>query len=184
MSDKYDKIIKEYCTKLLPDAPWQLIKAQVWQESRFNPMAKSPAGALGLLQIMPETAEQLGCKNSFEPKENLVSGITYLASQYMHLGEIPDATERLKFSLAAYNGGRGYINKALSLARRENGLPFSYAEWLKIGQPTGIWRFWGYTKLLLQSVECTVDNKHPDYQQMVGYVHKIFNKFQEYKEKV
>ncbi len=51
------------------------------------------------------------------PEKNLRAGIAYLYRQYYRFPEIPDPVERVKFALASYNGGRGYINAALSLAR-------------------------------------------------------------------
>lgn len=164
---------------------WLFVKAQCWQESRFNPLAQSPAGACGLLQLMPKTAADLGIENVFEPLDNIRVGVAYLADQYRHLGEIPDHRERIRLSLASYNGGRGYINKALELAREDDGLPANYREWVKAGRPAGTWQTWEVVKYCLQIEECFVENAHgrrfwPDWRQMIEYVEHIEQRFHYY----
>jgi soluble lytic murein transglycosylase-like protein len=75
-----------------------LLKAIAKVESSFNPKAISPKGALGLMQLMPETAELVGVENPFDPMENLKGGALYLKKL---LEEFRD----LKLALAAYNAG-------------------------------------------------------------------------------
>ena len=114
----YDSLIQKVTADIWPGIDWQLIKCQVNQESSFNPRAVSSCGAIGLLQLLPATAEELGFTKDelYIPEKNLRAGITYLYRQYYRFPEIPNPVERVKFALASYNGGRGYINAALSLA--------------------------------------------------------------------
>ncbi len=82
---------------------WRLIVAIVKQESNFDPKAGSEAGARGLMQLMPETAEALGCKDPTDPKSNLEAGIKYFAQQLKKFRDI-------KLALAAYNAGPGNVD--------------------------------------------------------------------------
>ena len=71
---KYDAWIQEFSAP--NKLPWKLVKAQVWQESAFDPSAVSSCGAQGLLQLMPETDFMLdGDIDGFDAKGNLENGI-------------------------------------------------------------------------------------------------------------
>jgi soluble lytic murein transglycosylase-like protein len=95
--DTYDDLIAHYAQaqNLRPD----LVRAVVQVESGYNPQAISPKGAMGLMQLMPTTASQLGVRSPFDPEENIRGGTTYLRQ----LLERFQGNEEL--ALAAYNAG-------------------------------------------------------------------------------
>ncbi len=182
MTNKYDSIIRRSIIDYFPalvehlqaQAPL-LIKAQIQQESNFNPQAVSPAGALGLMQLMPSTAQYLGVTDPIDPEQNINGGVKYLAEQYEHLAEIPGFSDKISAALASYNGGRGYINKALALGRIQCGEPRSYGEWRNNGELPGAWQLWPVIARNLELVEH--NGKTPDYKQMQNYVTHIMGYF-------
>ncbi len=100
---KYEKIIKTAARKnKLPDA---LVHAVITAESAYNPKAKSRAGAVGMMQLMPATAERYGVNNRKDPEQNIAAGTRYLRD----LLEMFD--NDLKLALAAYNAGEGAVMK-------------------------------------------------------------------------
>ena len=110
----FDDIIQKYASELGWD--WMLIAAQIFQESQFDPDAVSWAGAMGLMQLMPSTAEAYGAEDPFDPEQNIRAGIRFLQwlDNYWK-SRIPDDDERVKFILASYNVGHAHVQDARRL---------------------------------------------------------------------
>lgn len=115
---KYDNLFMRYAK--IANVDWHLLAAQCYQESCFDPNARSWMGACGLMQIMPGTARDLNLRQEkiFNPNENVKAAATYLAQLQNKFKDIPSDKERIKFVLASYNGGYLHIRDAMALAEK------------------------------------------------------------------
>jgi soluble lytic murein transglycosylase-like protein len=99
----YDAIIREASKLYKVDAA--LIRSVVQAESAFNPLALSRVGAMGLMQLMPSTADALDVENPFDPRENIMAGTRLLKDLLTrHRGNVA-------LTLASYNAGLGNVRK-------------------------------------------------------------------------
>ena len=123
---RYDGLFQQYCQPIHWD--WRLMAAQCYQESTFDPDALSWAGARGLMQIMPATADHLGLSRSQmnNPEQNIAAAAHYLSELEKGFSEIRDRRERQNFVLAAYNGGPHHIRDAMALAQRDGRNPYQW----------------------------------------------------------
>jgi soluble lytic murein transglycosylase-like protein len=102
-SEPYEALINEHSRQqgVSPD----LVRAVIQVESAFNPTAVSSKGAMGLMQLMPATAVELGVGNPFEPEQNIRGGVTYLKRL------LDRYDQKVELALAAYNAGMGNVEK-------------------------------------------------------------------------
>ena len=118
----YDELIKSESKKMNWD--WRLIASLIYQESRFLSSAESWAGAQGLMQLMPETAETFGVSDVNSPSENIRGGLKLLEWLDKRMAtRVDDPKERIRFVLAAYNVGIGHVLDAMSLAEKNGKNP-------------------------------------------------------------
>lgn len=121
---KYEKTIKDASEKYGFD--WRMIAAMVYQESHFDPDARSMTGVEGLMQLTKITAEELGVSDRTDPEQAIWGGVKYLNKLYKRYSEAGDP-DRMLITLASYNVGRGHILDAQKIARERNLDPFSWA---------------------------------------------------------
>jgi soluble lytic murein transglycosylase-like protein len=102
-SSRYDALIHRHAQQHGVSA--DLVRAVIHVESGFNPTAVSVKGAIGLMQLMPATARDLGVTNPFSPEENIRGGVAYLKQLLdRYRGDV-------ELALAAYNAGMGNVEK-------------------------------------------------------------------------
>ena len=125
---QYDQLFMQYSRDVRWD--WRLMAAQCYQESTFDPKAVSFAGAKGLMQIMPGTADHLGVSRSrlYEPETNIAAAAKLIAELTRAFSDIRDNYERTNFVLASYNGGSFHIRDAMALAKRDGRNPHRWGE--------------------------------------------------------
>jgi hypothetical protein len=120
---RYDDIIQEAAEAY--DVDPELIRAVIRTESSFDPQAISPAGAQGLMQLMPFLSKELGVKDPLDPRENIFGGVKYLSKLLnRHDGNVslavasynagPTAVKRYK-GIPPYKETRGYVKKITGL---------------------------------------------------------------------
>ena len=124
----YDAYFMTYSRDIRWD--WRLLAAQCYQESTFDPKAVSFAGAKGLMQIMPGTADHLGVARDklYDPETNIASAVKLIQELTRSFSDIQDNYERTNFVLASYNGGGHHIRDAMALARRDGKNPHRWSE--------------------------------------------------------
>jgi membrane-bound lytic murein transglycosylase F len=152
-----------------------LLAAQIYQESQFNPKAKSWMGAQGLMQLVPNTAGEFGAKQILDPEQNIRAGTNYIRwledywSKY-----IDDPSELEKFVLASYNSGQGHVMDAMKLAE-------------KYGKNPKIWDDNVDFYMLLKSnpkyyKDAVVKSGYCRGREPVNYVKSIYEQFEIYKQ--
>lgn len=168
---QYDNMVMEYSSHHNWD--WRLISSIIYQESRFNPQAGSWAGAYGLMQLMPKTAEALGVENIDDPEENIKGGIlllNWINQQYAET--VTDSTQRIKFVLASYNIGMGHVQDAQRLAE-------------KFGKDKNTWDdnvdfYLRYKSKAQYYKDPVVKFGYCQGEQAYQYVHKVLNNYKHY----
>ena len=122
----YDHLFRKYAT--VAQLPWTLLASQCYQESCFDPQARSWAGACGLMQIMPSTADHLSLPREqlFQPEPNIAAAARYMRELQATFDDIENPSERTRFALAAYNGGTNHVRDAMSLASKHGGSPMRW----------------------------------------------------------
>ncbi len=168
----YDDLLKKSAALIGWD--WRLLASQVYQESLFDPNATSWAGAMGLMQLLPETAISFGAVNIQDPIENVTAGTNYLRWLEEYWDLIPDSTERRKFVLASYNVGYGHVEDARRLAA-------------KFGADQNTWE--GHVAAFMLHLsnhefysDEVVRNGYCRGEEAVNYVDEIFERYEHYKK--
>ncbi|HLN21194.1 MAG TPA: transglycosylase SLT domain-containing protein [Bacteroidales bacterium] len=168
---RYDDLIRKYSKNI--DWDWRLLASLICQESRFNPEVESKAGAYGLMQIMPETADNLGIDITLSPENNIRAGIKYLG--FLHSifdDKVQDENERINFILASYNAGPGHVLDAMRLAEKNGMDP---GKWVNV-------QSW----LLMKSKpeyynDAVVKNGYFKGVESVNFVSEVIDRYNHYK---
>jgi membrane-bound lytic murein transglycosylase F len=114
---RYEETIKEASD--LYEFDWRLVAALIYQESQFNPWAKSFSGVRGLMQLTEPTAEEMGIENRVNPRESIMGGVRYFRELH-DLYDKASEPDRTRIALAAYNVGKGHVLDARRIASRKN----------------------------------------------------------------
>lgn len=124
------------------DFDWRWIAAQIYQESHFDPDARSPDSAQGLMQLTGPMASSLGVEDLLDPEQNINAGVAYLKYLYDHYDRAEDP-DRLLVALAAYNIGIGHTQDARDLARA---MGLDPDKWSSLTKTLPLLRYYKYHK--------------------------------------
>lgn len=169
---QYDALFKRHAPTAGVD--WSLLAAQCYQESCFDPKAHSWAGACGLMQILPTTADHLALPRTqlYEPEPNIAAAARYMRELQALFNDVGNPQERLMFALAAYNGGYNHVRDAMALTKKHG----------------GIWQRWSDVKLYILSLSApqyyrdpVVRNGYMRGAETVDYVDKIIARWSQYR---
>ncbi|MEO5980206.1 MAG: transporter substrate-binding domain-containing protein [Chryseolinea sp.] len=167
----YDLEIQAGATRLNWD--WRLLAAVVYQESKFDPVGESWAGAKGLMQLMPETAKRFGAHDVNNPSESLKAGVNYLMYlQTYWTKRIKDPDERLKFILASYNAGLGHIldSRKLCVKYKKDPAVWENVEHFLLAKSDP--KYYKDPVVVTGYCKC---------EEPVNYVREILNRYEQYK---
>ena len=117
--DKYDELFQHAAAKNGLD--WRLLAAMSYQESYWNPKARSFTGVRGMMMLTRRTAKELGVNNRLDPKQSIDGGAAYVAKLRKRLPERIQEPDRTWMALAAYNVGYGHLTDARQLAIKDGG---------------------------------------------------------------
>ncbi len=171
----YDHLFKKYAQTAQMD--WQLMAAQCYQESCFDPQAHSWAGACGLMQIMPSTADMLSLPREriYDPEANVAASARYMAQLQGKFADVANPAERMKFALASYNGGYNHVRDAMALTKKYG----------------GVWQRWDDVKhyiLALQQPQFyrdpVVNNGYMRGSETAAYVDMITQRHAQYRDAI
>jgi membrane-bound lytic murein transglycosylase F len=123
---KYRQYFEEAAKKY--GLPVDLLAAQAYQESHWDPGAVSPTGVRGIMMLTLKTAQEMGVSNRMDPKQSIFGGAKYLARLKKSFSEKVTEPDLTWLSLAAYNVGRGHMHDAQILARQFDLNPYSWSD--------------------------------------------------------
>ncbi len=118
---RYETLIRQVAEEYQLD--WHLLAAIAYQESHWNPLARSPTGVRGMMMLTRNTASEMGVNNRLDALQSLRGGARYFRKiQRLLPADIPEP-DRTWFALAAYNIGRGHLEDARVIAERQGADP-------------------------------------------------------------
>lgn len=163
----YDELIQTVADSAGLD--WLMVTSIVAQETKFDPMAKSWAGAVGLMQILPRYSNVTDTTKLYDEEVNLREGVRIINKHLDHYSYI-DSTDRWSFALAAYNAGEGHMADARRLAIDQNKDP---NEWDNVAD--------ALLKLMHRSYYRNARHGFCRGIETVRYVREIKNRYEVYK---
>ncbi|MFW7523848.1 membrane-bound lytic murein transglycosylase MltF [Vibrio ostreicida] len=121
---QWSPLFKEYSDEF----DWRLVAALAYQESHWNPLAKSPTGVRGMMMLTLPTAKSVGVTNRLDPQQSVRGGVEYLRRMVDRIPDSIEHHEKMWFALASYNVGYGHLMDARRLTKRQGGNPDSWAD--------------------------------------------------------
>ncbi|PKI17172.1 membrane-bound lytic murein transglycosylase MltF [Colwellia sp. 12G3] len=121
---EYRDFFKKYAQEL----DWRLLAAISYQESHWNPTARSYTGVRGMMMLTLATAKQMGIKSRLDTEQSIRGGAKYFKRMIAMMPDRIPAPDRIWFALASYNIGFGHLNDARIITQRQGGDPDRWVE--------------------------------------------------------
>jgi len=121
---KWSPLFKKYSDEF----DWRLVAALGYQESHWNPIAKSPTGVRGMMMLTLPTAKSVGVTDRLDPEQSVKGGVEYLRRMVARIPDSIEEHEKIWFALASYNVGYGHVMDARRLTKRQGGNPDAWAD--------------------------------------------------------
>ncbi|MCG9583279.1 membrane-bound lytic murein transglycosylase MltF [Vibrio tubiashii] len=121
---KWSPLFKKYSDEF----DWRLVAALAYQESHWNPVAKSPTGVRGMMMLTLPTAKSVGVTNRLDPEQSVRGGVEYLRRMVDRIPDSIEEHEKIWFALASYNVGYGHMMDARRLTKRQGGNPDAWSD--------------------------------------------------------
>ncbi|MEH8016868.1 membrane-bound lytic murein transglycosylase MltF [Rheinheimera muenzenbergensis] len=122
---------KDWFVQYAGELDWRLLAALSYQESHWNPKAKSPTGVRGLMMLTLPTAQQMGIRSRLDAEQSIQGGSRYLHRLLTRIPERISMPDRLWFALASYNVGWGHVEDARIITQQQGADP---DKWLDVKQ--------------------------------------------------
>lgn len=123
---QYQDLIEQIAADF--DMDWRLLAAIAYQESHWNPIAKSPTGVRGMMMLTRVTAKEMGVTNRLDPAASLTGGAQYFWEIHQRINAEIKEPDRTWFALAAYNIGFGHLQDAREITRFHSADPNKWAD--------------------------------------------------------
>ena len=107
---------------------WRLVAALAYQESHWNPKAKSPTGVRGMMMLTLPTAKSVGVTDRLDPEQSVRGGVEYLRRMVSRIPDSIEEHEKIWFALASYNVGYGHMMDARRLTKKQGGNPDAWSD--------------------------------------------------------
>ncbi|WP_083926923.1 membrane-bound lytic murein transglycosylase MltF [Colwellia piezophila] len=121
---KYQHLFEKYAQEL----DWRLLAAISYQESHWNPTARSYTGVRGMMMLTLATAKQMGIKSRLDTEQSIRGGAKYFKRMIAMMPDRIPSPDRIWFALASYNIGFGHLNDARIITQRQGGDPDRWVE--------------------------------------------------------
>jgi len=121
---KYQALFKQYSQ----DMDWRLLAAISYQESHWDPHARSHTGVRGMMMLTLPTAKQMGIKSRLDAEQSIRGGAKYFKQMFERMPDRVPHPDKLWFALASYNVGLGHLNDARKITAQQGGDPDRWVE--------------------------------------------------------
>jgi membrane-bound lytic murein transglycosylase F len=121
---KFQPLFEKYAQEL----DWRLLAAISYQESHWNPVARSYTGVRGMMMLTLATAKQMGIKSRLDTEQSIQGGAKYFKRMIAKMPDRIPSPDRIWFALASYNIGFGHLNDARIITQRQGGDPDRWVE--------------------------------------------------------